>query len=79
MKDDSWGRGRGEENGDYGGGGKGEEAGTESIPQAPDIVSGEAGEEESGLDFGDGLDLKVFVSFCAISHDSYIKGLLLLR
>jgi len=57
VEDNSWGRGGREENGNYGGGGKREQAGTESIPQAPDIVSGEAGEEEGGLDFGDGLDL----------------------
>ena len=45
MEDDSWGRGGGEEDGDYGGSGKGAEAGTESVPEGPDIVGGEVGEE----------------------------------
>ena len=36
-------------------------------------------EKEGGLDVGNGLNLWVVVSFGAISYDSYVEGLLLMR
>jgi hypothetical protein len=63
MKDDSWERARGEKNGDHGGGWKQDEARTESISKSPDVLGGKMGEDETGLDIGDGLDLWSAVSY----------------
>jgi hypothetical protein len=75
VEGDSWGRRRWEEDGYYGGGWKGEKAGAKSVPKGPDVVGGEVREEEGGLDFGAGLDLRVVVSVCAILQYSSIRVL----
>lgn len=51
MKDDSWGRARGEKNGYYGGSGEQEEAVAQSVAKSPDVLGGKVGEDEVGLNF----------------------------
>jgi len=63
MKDDSWERARREKNGNHRGGWKQDEARTESISKNPDVLGGKMGEDETRLDFGDGLDLWSAVSY----------------
>lgn len=74
MKDDSWGRGGGEEDGDHGGGGIEEEAGAKPSTECPDVMNSEMGEEESGLDFGDGFDLWLGVSSCTTRENDKRKA-----